>query len=124
MPDTCMTGLTADGCWDPAGECTVSIDTAGGGTEVSWDNGAKTVVSAGGAVGVPGDMAAYGSSGEQCFTMAVTGGDTTTPITTIDKDGDKKLTLEEFKAARKKQASKKPTKKKFQPEVLKSAEKK
>jgi len=42
----------------------------------------------------------------------------------IDKDGDKKLTLEEFKAALKKRAPKKPAKKKFQPEQLKSAEKK
>ena len=42
----------------------------------------------------------------------------------IDKDGDKKLTLEEFKAAQKKRQPKKPATKKFQPKLLKSAEKK
>jgi hypothetical protein len=39
----------------------------------------------------------------------------------IDKDSDKELTLEEFKAAQKKQVPKKSAKKKFQPELLKSA---
>jgi hypothetical protein len=42
----------------------------------------------------------------------------------MDKDGDKKLTVEEFKAGRKKQQPKKSAKKKFQPKLLKAAEKK
>jgi len=43
----------------------------------------------------------------------------------MDTDGDKSLTLDEFKAAQKKPGGKnggKPAKKKFQPEVLKSAQ--
>jgi Ca2+-binding EF-hand superfamily protein len=42
----------------------------------------------------------------------------------IDKDGDKKLTVEEFKAAQKKLQPKKSAKKKSQPKLLKAAEKK
>jgi Ca2+-binding EF-hand superfamily protein len=42
----------------------------------------------------------------------------------IDKDGDKKLTVEELKAAQKKQQPKKSARKKFQPKLLKAAEKK
>ncbi|HIE97167.1 MAG TPA: hypothetical protein EYG03_12500 [Planctomycetes bacterium] len=42
----------------------------------------------------------------------------------IDKNGDKKLTVDEFKAAQKAQLPKKSATKKFQPKLLRAAEKK
>jgi hypothetical protein len=89
MPDTCLADLAADGCWDPSGECTVSVDMTGTeGTTVSWANGAKMEVATPTSPGAPTTMVAYGSSGSQCFTSEVTGSQTM-PVTTINKDGDK-----------------------------------